>query len=560
MARGFRRRPTRSTIAGCVVLSVALCGTAYGAVDVSSPGAREASVSPANKIYWGNNTTSTVVEANADGSGGGSEVGTTGTTVTNPTGTAIDPATNKIYWTSAGSNEISVANLDGTGGASNLYTAAAPGGATVSTPVGVVIDPAANKIYWANLGDNTIAVANLDGTGGGRDLYTAASPGGATVNAPQGVTIDPAANKIYWANVGDNTIAEANLDGTGNGGHLSTTGATAPDSPVGVAIDPAANKIYWANANDTKISEANLDGTGDGSDLSTTGASAPDGASGVAIDPAANKIYWASKFDSTISEANLDGTGHGANLYTAVSPGGASVNGPEFPALLEAPAGNGVPVISGGIASRSMLSCSQGTWASDLIGAFLYRAPESFTYAWTLNGTPLLGATKSSLTASSGGKYACMVTATNLAGSTTQTSATHTVSSPPPSCTLKAEGSRVQPTETKHNRKPSTGKLKLAADCTQAVHGKLTGTVQAVIKRKHGKRQKESFKLTAVSAALGAGKSVTLAVVLPKAAFSALAAGSTESATFALIASNANGSAHASAKIAHLKLNKQKHK
>jgi DNA-binding beta-propeller fold protein YncE len=555
MERVFSWRPMSSKLQICVALSAALCGTAYGAVDASSP---EAATSAANKIYWGNNSVDTIDAANLDGSGGGSEVGTTGTTVDAPAGIAIDPATNKIYWANAGDSRISVANLDGSGTAHDLYTSAAPGGATVDTPVGLAIDPATNKIYWGNSGDSTIAEANLDGTGDGKDLYTAASPGGATVNAPQGVAIDPAANKIYWTNAVGNTIAEANLDGTGDGSDLSTTGATTPDTPVGVAIDPAVNKIYWANANDSKISEANLDGTGAGSDLSTTGASVPDGASGVAIDPAANKIYWTDKFDSKISEANLDGTGNGVDLYTAASPGGATVDGPDFPVLLETPSGTGLPLVT---ASGSTLSCSQGTWGSDPQGEQLYLAPRAFTYSWTLNGAVLSGATQSTLTASAPGTYGCAVTASNFAGSTTQTSTTtFTVPKPPaPSCTLRAKSSQVLTNATKH-RKATVGKLKLAARCTQTVGGKLTGTIKAVIKPKHGTRRHKSFKLSPVSSTLAAGKSVTLTVTLPKAAFSALSAGASESATFALTATDANGSAHNTAKIGHLKLKRSKRK
>jgi hypothetical protein len=427
----------------------------------------------------------------------------------------------------------------------------------VSLPVGIAIDPATNKIYWANTGSPySIAEANLDGSGGGKDLYTQASPGGATVNGPQGVAIDPAANKIYWANSYGDTIAEANLDGTGDGSDLNTTGATTPATPVGVAIDPAANKLYWANANDSKISEANLDGTGDGSDLSTSGASVPDGASGVAIDPAANKIYWTDKFDSKISEANLDGTGDGKDLYTQASPGGAAVDGPDFPALLEAPSGTGAPQLT---SSGSTLSCDQGTWASDPVGAQLYEDPQNYAYAWTRNGSPVPGATQDTFTASSPGTYACQAIASNFAGSTAQTSTTtFTVPKPPlPSCTLRAQSSQVATNATKHH-KATVGKLKLVAHCTQTVRGKLTGTINAKIKAKHGKSKKKSFKLSAVSATLGAGKSVILTFSLPKPAFAALAGGASESATFSLTATDANGSAHASATISRLKLKKAK--
>jgi hypothetical protein len=66
------------------------------------------------------------------------------------------------------------------------------------------------------------------------------------------------------------------------------------------------------------------------------------------------------------------------------------------------------------------------------VSGFLYRAPQSFAYQWTVNGAPIAGATTSSVLVSSPGEYQCEVIATNAAGSTTQTSAPTTISVPPP--------------------------------------------------------------------------------------------------------------------------------
>ena len=41
----------------------------------------------------------------------------------------------------------------------------------------------------------------------------------------------------------------------------------------------------------------------------------------------------------------------------------------------------------------------------------LYRRAVSFGYAWSHNGTPIVGATKNSITASSAGTYTCTVAA-----------------------------------------------------------------------------------------------------------------------------------------------------
>ena len=394
-------------------------------------GVSAASATDANMIYWGDNSAGKISFANSDGTGNGGLVDTGSATVSDPNGVAIDAAANKIYWVNAAANSISEASLDGTGG-SNLMVSDPT---LLNSPAAIAIDPRANKIFWVNETggpDNTgsISEANLDGSDD-LDLNT----GNATVNNPQGVAIDPADNKIFWTNVGNNTISYADLNNTGIGGNLTITGTASPvNTPVGLAVDSAAGKIYWADAVDPgHISSANLNGS-DSQNLSTTGASPLNVPAGVAIDPTANKIYWANKIGGKISEANLDGTGDGHDLSTS----GASSSNPYFVALLEAPLAAGPPQITGGSTAGSMLSCSQGSWAPDLLGGFLYRTPHTYAYQWTFNGADITGATSSVETAPSGGAYACQVTATNHAGSASQTSAAFNVTgsgAPPPTTT-----------------------------------------------------------------------------------------------------------------------------
>jgi hypothetical protein len=143
----------------------------------------------------------------------------------------------------------------------------------------------------------------------------------------------------------------------------------------------------------------------------------------VAIDPAAGRIYWANAGNGTISFARLDGSGGGGQLALT----GATASTPTFPALLEAPRGAGAPEITGASAVGSVLSCSQGSWAGDLLGSFLYRAPQSFAFQWSVGGADIAGATASSYTAFAAGDYSCRVSASNEAGGGAQTSAPHTV-------------------------------------------------------------------------------------------------------------------------------------
>jgi hypothetical protein len=371
----------------------------------------------ADRVYWGNSN-DTISYANLDGSGGGL-LNLSGATPSGPRGVAIDSATGRIYWANQGNNTISYANLDGSGGGGQLNLS----GATPSEPHGLAIDPAAGRIYFANDAD-TISYANLDGSGGGQlDISEAPADG------PYGAAIDPAAGRIYWANRGTNTgvfsIGFANLDGSGGGGELNLSGETV-NKPHGVTIDSAGGKIYWTNV-DSTIFYAKLDGSGGGGQLNLSGATDAGGV-GMAIDPTAGRIYWANLGNGTISYANLDGSGGGAQLNIS----GSNANQSRFLALLRAPSAAGVPQISGGSDPRSVLSCSQGSWAPDLLGSYLYRAPQTLGFQWSRAGADIAGATGSAYTpGGAGGTYSCRATATNQAGSTSQTSAGHSVAKDP---------------------------------------------------------------------------------------------------------------------------------
>ena len=91
-------------------------------------------------------------------------------------------------------------------------------------------------------------------------------------------------------------------------------------------------------------------------------------------------------------------------------------------------AGGGNSAAAIPVPSSQRLCCSRGSWAPDLHGAFLYRAPQSFAYQWRLNGADIGGANAPHYTATAPGSYTCRVTATNPAGSATQTSAAFAVS------------------------------------------------------------------------------------------------------------------------------------
>jgi hypothetical protein len=356
-----------------------------------------ASASAADSVFWTDSAANQLGRAALDGSGGVA-LTPASPAPNQPYGTAIDAASGRVYWANAGADQIDSAALDG-GEAAVLNTA----GAETAGPEGLAIDPAAGRIYWANISNRTIAWAALDGSGGGTFDTT-----GAPIAEPSGVAIDPAAGRIYWASYGLDEIGWANLSGGGAG--TLPLPASLLHGPTGIAIDPAAGRIYWTNWKTGSIAWASLAGVGSGE--VPIGVSAPREPTGLALDPAAGRLYWADE-SGFIGTVPLPG---GAAAKLAL-PGVSPVR-PSFPALLEAPsaAPAQAPVATVGLGAT--MACATVAWEPDLVESFLYRAPRSVAYAWTLDGRPVPGADAPTLVATGPGEYACRATATNGAGST----------------------------------------------------------------------------------------------------------------------------------------------
>lgn len=345
-----------------------------------------------DKIYWGNYEGDRLIRvANLDGSGAAQtlyeEAGS-------PGAVALDPASGRMYWANNGAGSIRVGNLDGSGTPQDLFSGE-------EGALGLAIDPAANKIYWATFTFLTgaIRVANLDGTGTPQDLYTGESQ-------PAGVAIDPAANRIYWTNFDGGAVRFGSLDGTLPAATLFPGGSRGS----GVAIDPAANRIYWIDFVEGDIRTGNLDGSGVPSNLF----SEEWRSGGLAIDPGTHAMYWSQ--ESLLRTGSLTGAGAAATLF------GPEGGPPSFPAILRAPAGVGAPAIAGSGAPGGELSCGNGAWAPNLLGAQLYRAPATIALQWLRDGAEIPGATQATLSPPLPGVYTCRASASNHAGQSAQLS------------------------------------------------------------------------------------------------------------------------------------------
>jgi hypothetical protein len=400
---------SRRTVNACAtILALALSAVLWIA----------SSAHAAELVYWDNYEENTVAFANIDGTGGG-PLNLAGSALQNPEGMAIDSVTGRLFVASSGeggnAGHITVINLDGSGA-----TSFSPPGAPIDVPEGIVVDPVKRMIFWTNTGtspsNGSIAWANLDGSAGGTLNTT-----GATLEAPYRIGFDPVGGKVYWANSKPEPeiVSFANTNNTG-GGDLSLAGAPVPKGISGFSVDDAAGRLYLLDSQAKNVSFVGLGG-GNGGSVNLTGATISN-PYGLALDPTIGRLYWGNYGTGAVKT--------GAIGFAATAGGGGAINiatapvaGLQDPTILKSPTGTEAPKVTRSTKSRSSLSCSTGAWAADFAGSFVYQSPRTLAYQWTRNGKAIGGATASTFSAKSAGKYACSVTATNQAGSAGQTSA-----------------------------------------------------------------------------------------------------------------------------------------
>jgi hypothetical protein len=83
------------------------------------------------------------------------------TTMVAPSNIFLDTDKGKIYWCDENTDQVIEANMDGTGTPVVLFD----GSDGVDRPDGVFVDKAAKKIYWTETSANVIARGSIDGTG-----------------------------------------------------------------------------------------------------------------------------------------------------------------------------------------------------------------------------------------------------------------------------------------------------------------------------------------------------------------------------------------------------------
>lgn len=384
-------------------------------------------------IYWDNYGAepATIASANIDGTGGGL-LNTAAVQIESPEGLAYDPQNGRIYVANTDKDQIDWVAVDGSGSGILDTT-----GAKVEDPEGIAVDPATQTVYWANSeAAGSIGYASANGGAGGL-LNTS---GVTSVEDPYKIALDTTNGRIYW--VREDAINYVNLNNSG-GGTIPFTLGTGPHYWSAINVDPATGRIYILGETHAGIQGIywfNTSGVGGGEvALSATPTETPasyDGPYGLSFDPTSGRFIWANYGAEEVA-TNAFGTANvGAVGSSSIAVATTPVNSPQDPLVLKSPSGTAAPTLAKQVTA---LSCSQGNWSQDYPGSYVWSAPLSYSYQWSLNGQAISGATGTFLTATSPGSYTCTVTGTNRQGSASQTSSGATVSAASLSATLQTK-------------------------------------------------------------------------------------------------------------------------
>src|SRR5437764_6915523 len=208
------------------------------------------------------------------------------------------------------------------------------------------------------------------------------------------------------------------------------------------------------------------------------------------------------------------------------------------------PVNSAPPAISGTPSVGDPLACSNGSWTNN---------PTGFAFRWNRDGTAIPGATGATYVvqaADRGHDLTCTVTASNSSGPGSPSTSGRVPVAAVPRCTLTA-GSKV--TVVRRRGKVARGTVRVSVRCDQTAGVKLTAVLTDAPAKHHGhKPPAKHFRLPAINATVGAGRTAVLKLSLPAAAVTDLQHHAKESLAISLTASNANGTSQASAHVGPL--------
>jgi hypothetical protein len=327
----------------------------------------------------------------------------------------------------SGSTVYAGGSFDTIGGATRNYIAALD--ANTNTNNATAWDPNATCCVSALAVDGSTVYAGGDFNGtnsiGGADRnYIAALDANTDTN--NATAWDPNADSSVYALAVDGSTVYA-------GGPFNTIGGDARNYIA--ALD--AN----TNTNNATARDPNANGTVLALAVSGSTVYAGGDFNGPSSIGGANRNYLAALDATTGSAASWNpgannevdalvaspGVVYAGGMFNAIETG----SGAHFAMFVEAPASVTLPSISGTPAAGHSLTCANGTWSG--------ATPQTYSYQWLRDNVAISGQTSTTYSVQAGDAghvIKCRVTASNLGGSASATSAGKTILTPPHNTTL----------------------------------------------------------------------------------------------------------------------------
>ena len=186
------------------------------------------------------------------------EFGIKQTSLSLPSGIAVDPSSGNVYVADTANNRIQVFSNDGTYISNwGKYNEVSRNG-TLKFPQRIALDEQGN-VYVADTANNRIQVFSNDGTY--ISNWGKYGTGNGSFNQPSGIAVDPSSGNVYVADTANNRIQVFSNDGTyiSNWGKYGR-GNGSLNSPQDIALDEQGN-VYVADTANNRIQVFSNDGT-----------------------------------------------------------------------------------------------------------------------------------------------------------------------------------------------------------------------------------------------------------------------------------------------------------
>jgi DNA-binding beta-propeller fold protein YncE len=282
---------------------------------------------PRNQLYVANTSSNSILVFNTARTVNGDAVpdrtitNTAPTLLSLPTSIYLDVANDRLYIASSGNDAILIYDNASTVSGDIAPDRELVGAATtISGPTGVALDATRDRLYVTNINNQILVFANAGSTNGNIAPVGTISGASTTLNNPGALYVDPVEDRLYIANTANNSIlvfedaSAANGDVTPD--RTLVGAATLLSQPRALFVDLGTNRLYVMNGtgNTVLVFDAAATVTGDTAPARTLSLPAGSDPYGVFVDvtpivlPSTATLDGVVRFDGAVATPVPTGT------------------------------------------------------------------------------------------------------------------------------------------------------------------------------------------------------------------------------------------------------------